>query len=239
MPYFAQLVGLLALIAWITVWPAHALAQLSPLDATTLDRIDAFVESERHASGIPGIALAIVHEGRAAHVRGFGYDGHGQLITADTPFPIGSLTKSFTALLVRQLIESGQLDVDAPVQRYLPWFRVADTEASARITLHHLLNQTSGFSRADGIAPLLQRSPASIEELARGLAAVSLNRLVGERFEYSNLNFVLLGAVLQTVTGRSWQDLVRKRVLQPLSMTHSYTDHDSARQGGMTALYRI
>ena len=142
---------------------AHAKAPPATFDASLRERIDAFVESERQASGIPGIALAIVNESGAAHVRGFGHDGRGKATSADTPFPIGSLTKSFTALLVRQAIDAGQLDADAPVQRYLPWFRVADAEASARITLRHLLNQTSGFSRADGIAPLLarQHAPAS------------------------------------------------------------------------------
>ena len=144
------------------------------LDAILIERIDTFVENERRASGIPGIALAIVQVGSQAHVRGFGQDGRGRPITADTPFPIGSLTKSFTALLVRQLIEAGQLDANAPVQRYLPWFRVANAQAATRITLRHLLNQTSGFSRGDGIAPLLQGSFASIDELARGLATVSL-----------------------------------------------------------------
>jgi len=178
-------------------------AQPPTLDATLRDRIDAFVIQERQDSGIPGIALAIVQLGSPAHLRGFGDDGRDGAISADTPFPVGSLTKSFTALLVRQAIDAGQLDADAPVQRYLPWFRIADADASARITVRHLLNQTSGFSRADGIAPLLQGSTASIEALARGLGAVSLNRPVGARFEYSNLNFVLLGAVLQAVTGRS------------------------------------
>jgi CubicO group peptidase (beta-lactamase class C family) len=210
-----------------------------PMDAATTGRIDTFVAQQVADSGIPGVAIAVLQEGRAPHVRGFGHDGRGRSISADTPFPIGSLTKSFTALLVRQAIDAGQLDADAPVQRYLPWFRVADAEASARITLRHLLNQTSGFSRADGIAPLLQGSGASIEELARGLSAVSLNRPVGERFEYSNLNYVLLGAVLQAVTGRSWQDLVQTRVLRPLQMSHSHTDHDVARQAGMTALHRM
>ena len=182
------------------------------LDASLRDRIDLFVECERQASGIPGIALAIVNEGQVGHARGFGHNGRGKAISADTPFPIGSLTKSFTALLVRQAIDAGQLDADAPVQRVLPWFRVADVEASARITLRHLLNQTSGFSRADGVVPLVQRSNASIEELARGFNTVLLNRPVGKRFEYSNLNFVLLGAVLQAVSGRSWQALVQAKV---------------------------
>jgi CubicO group peptidase (beta-lactamase class C family) len=214
-------------------------AQAPPFDTALRERIDAFIESERQASGIPGIALAILHEGHAPHVRGFGHDGRGNPISGDTPFPIGSLTKSFTALLVRQAIDAGQLDADAPVQRYLPWFRVTDSDASTRITLRHLLNQTSGFSRADGIAPLLQGSTANIEELARGLGKVSLNRPVGERFEYSNLNFVLLGAVLQAVTGRSWQEMIQTQVFPPLRMTHSHTDHDAARQAGMSVLHRI
>jgi CubicO group peptidase (beta-lactamase class C family) len=159
-------------------------AQPAALEPALLRRIESFVESERQASGIPGIALAIVAEGERAHVRGFGHDGRGLPIAGTTPFPIGSLTKSFTAVLVRKAIDLGQLDADAPVHRYLPWFRVADAGASARITLRHLLNQTSGFSRADGLVPLLRGTTASIEELARGLGAVSLNRPVGERYEY-------------------------------------------------------
>ncbi len=217
----------------------QVLAQPVAFDAALRQRIDAFVESERQSSGIPGIALAIMHSNGTVHLRGFGQDGRGKAISADTPFPIGSLTKSFTALLVRQAIDVGLFDANAPVQRYLPWFRVADSEASARITLRHLLNQTSGFSRADGIAPLLQGSTASIDELARGLSTVSLNRPVGKSFEYSNLNFVLLGALLQAVSGRSWQELVQAQVLRPLAMTHTYTDHEAARQAGMTALHRM
>jgi CubicO group peptidase (beta-lactamase class C family) len=223
----------------LLLWVADVVAQPPAFDAALCDRIDAFIEGERQASGIPGIALAIVDEHGAVHVRGFGDDGHGAAIDGDTPFPIGSLTKSFTALLVRQAIDAGELDADAPVQRYLPWFRVADAEASTRITLRHLLNQTSGFSRADGIAPLLQGSTASIEELVRGLSTVPLNRPVGERFEYSNLNYVLLAAVLQAATRRPWGELMQARVMQPLAMTHSHVDHAAAQRDGLTALYQI
>jgi CubicO group peptidase (beta-lactamase class C family) len=220
-----------------------ATAQAVTLDAGLRERIDQFVETERQASGIPGIALAIVQGGQTVHVRGFGDDGRSRPVSADTPFPIGSLTKSFTALLVRQAITAGQLEADAPVQRYLPWFRVADADAAARITLRHLLNQTSGFSRADGMAPLVSESQESIEQLARGLATVSLNRPVGERFEYSNLNFVLLGAVLQAVTGKPWQELIQTQVFKPLAMSHCHTDphaaEHAARQAGMTAVHRM
>jgi CubicO group peptidase (beta-lactamase class C family) len=208
-------------------------------DAATLARIDAFVAREVASSGLPGVAIAVLQADRAAHVRSFGTDGRGKPVTGDTPFPVGSLTKSFTALLVRQAADAGLLEVDAPVQRYLPWFRVADEAASTRVTLRHLLNQTSGFSRSDGLAPLLAGSRASIEELARGLGTVSLNRPVGERYEYSNLNYVLLAAVLQAVSDHSWRTLMQQQVLQPLAMTHSYVDQDAARRDGMTAVHQI
>lgn len=221
--------------AWaICAMAAQAMAQPVAFDAEIRESIDAFVESQRQACGIPGIALAIVHEGKLVHSRSFGHDGFGHPISADTPFPIGSLTMSFTALLVRQTIDAVQLEADAPVQR-----RMADTEASVSITLRHLLNQTSGFSRADGIAPLVELSIASVEELARGLGTVSLNRPVGEHFECSNLNLLLLGAVLQAVSGRSWQAQVQAQVFQPLQMMCSYTDHDVGRRAGMTVERRM
>ncbi len=214
-------------------------AAAGSLDAPTIGRIDAFVAQQVADSGLPGVAIAVLQEGRAPHVRGFGDDGRGTAITGDTPHPIGSPTKSFTALLVRQAIDAGRLDADAPVQRHLPWFRVADAPTSQRITLRHLLNQTSGFSRADGIAPLLAGSRANIEELARGLNAVALNRPLGERFEYSNLNYVLLAAVLQAATGRPWRELMQERVPRPLAMTHSHVDHDAAQRDGLTAVHQI
>lgn len=208
-------------------------------DAATLARIDVFVAQEVAASGLPGVAIAVLADGRTPHVRGFGHDGRGHAISGDTPFPIGSLTKSFTALLVRQAIEAGLLDADAPLQRVLPAFVLADAQAARRITLLQLLNQTSGLSRADGIAPLLSQSQASIDELARSLGQVALNRPVGERFEYSNLNYVLLAAALQAASGRPWRELVQERVLDPLAMQRSYVDHDAAHQGGLTQLHQI
>jgi CubicO group peptidase (beta-lactamase class C family) len=206
------------------------------LDASLIERIDRHVADEVAASHIPGVALAVVQDGRLVHSRGFGHDGHGHAVSADTPFPIGSLTKSFTALLVRQFIEAGQLEADAPLQRYLKWFRVADAEASSRITVRHLLNQTSGFSRADGIAPLVAQTQASTAALARAMSNTPLNRPVGAGYEYSNLNFILLGALLEEVSGRPWPELVCERVFVPLAMQHSHTE--PAQATGMTALHR-
>jgi CubicO group peptidase (beta-lactamase class C family) len=108
--------------------------------------IDAFVEAEMRAARIPGMALGIVQGDRIVHLHGFGVaDPSGRRVTPQTPFHIASVTKPFTALAIMQLVEQGTLDLDAPVQRYIPWFRVADPDASARITIRHLLTHTSGL----------------------------------------------------------------------------------------------
>ena len=103
--------------------------------------IENFVMDEMAAQRIPGLALGIVEGDRIAYVRGFGTaDDSGRKVTPQTPFIIGSLSKSFTALAVMQLVEANKIELGAPVQRYLPWFRVADEKASAEITVRHLLN---------------------------------------------------------------------------------------------------
>ena len=99
--------------------------------------------------GIPGAALVIVQGDQIVHLKAFGTaDGSGRLITPQTPFFTGSTSKSFTALAIMQLVEAGKIKLDAPVQTYLPWFRVADVKASQMITIRQLLNQTSGLPRS-------------------------------------------------------------------------------------------
>ena len=122
-------------------------------DGPDLAAIDRYVRSEMDAQRIPGLALGIVHGDRIVHVQGFGQaDRSGRRVTPQTPFLIGSVTKSFTALAIMQLSEAGRLQLDAPVQRYLPWWRVADPDASTQVTVRHLLYQVSGLSKATGNA---------------------------------------------------------------------------------------
>ena len=113
--------------------------------------IDTSVRTEMKRLGIPGLALGIVHQDQIIHLQGFGVaDSAGRCVTPATPFHMGSLTKSYTALAVMQLVEAGHIELDAPVQKYLPWFALADSDASAHITVRHLLNQSSGLSEKDG-----------------------------------------------------------------------------------------
>lgn len=155
------------------------------------EEVDSYIERQMVRLNVPGAALAIVEDGEITHLRGFGEARPGgEAPTPHTPFSIGSLTKSFTALVVMQLVEDGKVEVDASVRRYLPWFRVADPQATAQITVRHLLNQTSGLPVLSGARPLadFDDSPGAGERQARALSTLELTRQVGSKFEYSNMN---------------------------------------------------
>lgn len=210
----------------------------SAADATSFDRIDEYVTEQMDGSRIPGTSLAIVEGDQIVHSRGFGESGSTP-ITPQTPFAIGSLTKSFTALAIMQLVEGGKVALDDPVQRYVPWFKVADTGPEAQITVRHLLNQTSGLSRATGIRPLLEENDDTIEQYVRNLRDARLNRPVGESFEYSNANYVTLGLIVETVSGQQYGDYVRQHIFVPLEMTDSYASHEEGRRHGMSDLHQF
>jgi len=223
---------------------AVSLASTAPTEAkpvqssTDFEAVDRYVRDQMDGSRIPGVSIAVVDGDRVLHARGFGNDGRGNYVTADTPFWIGSNTKSFTALATMQLVEAGKIDLDAPVQRYLPDFTIADKDAASRMSVRHLLNQTSGFSRQTGIEPLLEGKVQSIEEAVADLRNVKLDRPVGSTLEYSNVNSVILGQIIETVTGIKWSAYVEKNILQPLGMSHSYTSLDEARRHGLTAVHK-
>jgi CubicO group peptidase (beta-lactamase class C family) len=128
------------------------------------------------------------------------------------------------------------LGLDAPVRQYLPWFRLADEAASARITVRQLLNHTSGISGLAGNA--FWRSQAPLEAVARQLDTVPLAHPPGEKYEYSNLNFTLAGALVEAQSGMSFGDYVEQRVFAPLDMRHSFARHDAAVADGLAGGHR-
>ncbi len=198
--------------------------------------IDAFVERERRRLNLPGIALAIVDGDQVVHRRGFGRARPGgEVPSSQTPFFIGSLTKSITALAVMQLVEARKIELDAPVQRYLPWFCVAGAQASAEMSVRHLLNQTSGLTESIGDIQLsnFDDRPDAAERQARALASFKLTRPVGSACEYSNTNYNLLGLIVAAVSGQSYPDYVEEHIFAPLGMTHTYTSRAQARQNGL------
>ncbi len=202
--------------------------------------LDAYIEKQMRELKIPGLALAIVRGDQIEYMRGYGVaDDTGRPMTPATPLLIASLSKSFTALGVMQLVEAGRIDLEAPVQTYLPWFQVADKEASARITIRHLLNHTSGFSELEGALRNLDRNLAedALEMSVRALSDTQLAAAPGERYEYSNTNYDILGLLIQTVSGISYETYIEDNIFAPLQMWNSYTSLEKARAGSLSTGY--
>jgi CubicO group peptidase (beta-lactamase class C family) len=155
------------------------------------------------------------------HLRGFGVaDAQGRPVTPQTLFRIGSNTKGFTALAIMQLVQQGRIDLGAPVQRYLPWFHLADADTSAQITVEQLLHQTSGIPGSALYDSFVEPS-LTLEQYGRDLATVSPDRPVGRAFEYSNANYNLAGLIVEAVSGESYADYVQQHIFDPLQMSHS------------------
>jgi CubicO group peptidase (beta-lactamase class C family) len=206
-----------------------------------LAAIDRYVRSEMEAQRIPGLALGIVHSDRIVHVQGFGQaEKSGPDVTPQTPFLIGSVTKSFTALAIMQLSEAGRVQLDAPVQRYLPWWRVADPDASTQVTVRHLLYQVSGLSKATGNAYATSGDThdSALEDRVRALRDAELTQPVGMTWQYSNANYWTLGMIVQAVSGQSYEAYIQQHIFDPLQMRNSYTSQAQAEQHGLATEHR-
>jgi CubicO group peptidase (beta-lactamase class C family) len=223
--YFALLSILILICLLFTAPPVHsASAQRVPLQQIDKDRIDAYIHARMQTASIPGLALGVIYGDQVVYLKGYGIAGpDGRAVTAQTPFIIGSTSKSFTALAVMQLAEAGKIDLDAPVTKYLSWFRTSNATASGQITVRNLLNQNSGlpsYEGRQGIADNDQSSMA-LENGIRELSSVQLSQPAGQGYEYANENYDILGLIVQTVSGKSYEEYVRSAIFAPLQMSHS------------------
>lgn len=203
--------------------------------------INAHITAQMQELRIPGLALGIVQGDQILYLQGYGVaDPSGRSITPQTPFQIASLGKPLTGVAIMQLVEQGKLELDAPVQRYLPWFRVADEAASAQITVRHLLYHTSGIPQRVGIEIALKgdRRPDALEARVRELKSVQLNRPVGATYEYANSGYMILGLLIQEVSGQSYESYLSEHLFAPLQMSHAYTELDDAKANGLATGYR-
>ncbi|MBB3084011.1 serine hydrolase domain-containing protein [Geodermatophilus sabuli] len=223
--------ALAAVVVTSGVLPAAA-ARPGPPDAA---RLTAYLESALRDTRLPGVAAAVVRGDRTVFVGGVGRDGRGSTVTPHTRFFVGSLSKAFTAVAVLQLVQAGRVRLDAPVQAQLPGFTTSDAGAAARVTVRHLLNQTSGL--ADASFPQVADDDA--EDLATRVADLRAAHLVdepGARFRYSDLNYQVLGRLVEVVTGMPLGGHLREQVFGPLGMDRTVsvtTAADGARLDGL------
>lgn len=199
---------------------AAPVAAQGPDQATIARRVDSLVAARQAALGLPAVAVAVVHPLGTVHEAAAGEARTDVPMTVETPILIGSVSKPITATLVMQLVDAGRVALNAPVQRYLPWFRLADSAHAATITVRQLLQHRSGIPTRAGLRRLgtttLDSAVASLRSLP--------TEPPGSSFAYSNANYHILGALLEAVTDSSYAELVQARLFRPLRMTGSGTD---------------
>ncbi len=180
--------------------------------------LDTFVTQMMKDYDVPGVGLAIVENGEISYLRGYGVRDvtKDAPVTPDTEFPIGSVTKSFTALDVMVLVDEGLVDLDAPVTVYIPEFKLSNPAYTKAVTVRNLLTHTTGLIRTDASTFDLNVTTADIIKAA---ATTPLVGKPGETFVYSNVNAILAGEVVRRVSGESWETFTRERVLKPLGMS--------------------
>lgn len=198
--------------------------------------IDNYVKQAMKDYDIPGMAVGIVKDNEILYVKGYGVaDDEGRAVTPQTPFSIGSVSKSFTGLAIMQLVEEGKIDLDSPVQVYVPWFTLQDTDQASRITVRQLLHHTSALSTFDGNKFFETKTD---DEFMRMLASTRVNNREGSAFEYSNLNYMILGKVIESASGTPYEIYMIQHIFKPLEMKNSYTDLSTAINNGLSSGYQ-
>lgn len=174
--------------------------------------------SEHH---IPGVAFGMLKGGRV-ETRDFGVTSveNPQPITPDTVFPIASISKTVAATAIMRLVAEGRMDVEAPVTRYLPEFRVKDDTATNAVTVAHLLSHTPGW---EGQLSVEDRGTQTLAHFTSGLRELPQLAAPGEVWSYNNAGFGVAGRIVEVVTGQGIHDALRDLVFAPLGLPHAFT----------------
>lgn len=204
------------------------------MPVSNLDQIDSVVARIQQESRVPGVAVAIVADGQVIFARGYGYRDleAKHPMTARTIYPIASTSKALNATLLGTLVDEGKLAWDAPVQTYLAGFRLGDPVTSTRVTVRDLVTMRTGLPRHDWV---WMEHAISRADLVERLRHLELSAGFRERFQYNNLTTTTAGHLAEIVTGESWEELLRKRILDPLEM--SSTGFSEPTDGEVTLMY--
>jgi CubicO group peptidase (beta-lactamase class C family) len=173
---------------------------------------------------IPGLAIGIVENHQLVYARVFGVKHLGRPadpLTTRSLFHMASITKPFVGTAIMQLVERGIVDLDAPVVKYLPYFRLAD-DRYTQITVRQMVTHTSGMPDVDDYEwDKPQYDDGALERYVRSLTDQKLLFAPGERVQYSNMAFEVLGDVVAKASGESFDENVQRHILAPLQMTDS------------------
>lgn len=200
----------------------------------TLDRLVAdTVERARKEFNVPGMSVAVVHDGKVVLARGFGVrkQGESAAVTPNTVFAIASNSKAFTAAALAMLVDEGKLTWDDRVIDRLPEFAMSDAYVTREMRIRDLLCHRSGLGLGAGDLMFFPRSDLTPEQILYRLRFVPLATSFRSQYAYDNILYLVAGAVIQKISGLTWQQFIRQRFYQPLGMTGSRTSINEVARG--------
>ncbi|MBI5768565.1 MAG: serine hydrolase [Verrucomicrobia bacterium] len=219
----------------VVAWWSIALAAAA-LPGRLAD-LDEYVGRVLNEFEVPGLAIAIVKDGDVVLERGFGVRKLGEpaRVDAHTRFAIASNTKAFTAAALAILMDEGRLKWSDRVIEHLPWFQMADPYVTREMTVRDLLVHRSGLALGAGDLLYWPTTSYTAEEIGRRLRFVPLATSFRANYAYDNILYGVAGLTIQQVSGRSWAEFVRERILVPAGMTETSALPLDARQDANVA----
>ena len=193
-------------------------------DASLAEAVDAYVRKAMEAwPDQPALGVAVVRDGQTILSRGYGVKRQGQAARADehTLFAIASNTKNVTAAALAILVDEGRVKWDEPVRTYLPDFRLSDPWITDHVTIRDTLSHRAGFGLGAGDLLFWPNSDRTRAEVVAQAAFVPIENGFRAEYDYCNLMFVVAGAVIETVSGQSWEAFVQSRILDRVGMTET------------------
>lgn len=187
--------------------------------AATLERL---IEHERIAKDLPAVSIALVADGKIVWSRGFGLADPAKNVpaTAETVYRVGSVSKLFTDLALMQLVEKGEVDLDAPVRKYLPDF-APKNPSDKPITLRQMMSHRSGLTREPAVGHYFDPTGPSLADTVKSLNATELVYPPEARTKYSNAAIAVVGQVVATLRKQEFEATVKSTVLDPLGLTRT------------------
>ena len=219
--------ALLLLLAPLTT----ALAQALPRE------LDAVVQRTMATFEVPGVAIAVVKDGKVVLAKGYGVRKLGETtpVTPDTLFGIASNTKAFTAAALAMLVEEGKLQWDDRVIDHLPSFQMYDPYVTRELTVRDLLVHRSGLGLGAGDLLYFPASTYTEEEIVSKLRHIRPASSFRDRYAYDNILYLVAGKVIEKASGQRWGDFIRERIFTPLAMKSSNTSVGDFRPGANVA----
>jgi CubicO group peptidase (beta-lactamase class C family) len=207
--------------AWAdVVIPAPAAAA----QATAYD-LDADVKRVLKTFDVPGMAIAIVKDGKVVAAQGYGVRklGDPAPVTGKTLFEIASNSKAFTAAALAMLVDEGKLKWDDPVTKHVPWFQMNDPYVTGAMSVRDLLTHRSGLGLGAGDLMWWPTTTFTSDEIIQGLRHIRLATSFRDRYAYDNLLYIVAGRIIADKAGKPWGDAMRERILAPLGMAATTT----------------